>query len=339
MATATTSGFGILGTGMIAKVVADAIEAAPSIRLAAVASRTQAKAEAFVADREGTLPLEGLETLLACEAVDAICFAIPTVGKHVLVDKPFVSAQSVARMAGAVADAGLVFMDTTHFVHHPRKVAVQAATAARVGRPHALHAVFYETQVLRDSGRPLEHPLRSDPRALGSTGRSRLILHAGRSRVPSGRKARCSAPLPPARAIPRPWPSALQRSPELRGRPDGDLRCRIPDRSHGRQGQSLWRQLYGDKGVILLDAFVVNWTNSFVRQIPKVRTDYTHRTADRNPTSFDFVEIASEVPPQVLMVESFRAMAENGDGEARAAFAAATLATQSYLDAAYQSLA
>ena len=70
-------GFDIVGTGMIAGAIADAIEAAAGARLAAVSSRTQGRAEAFAAGRPGTRAVEGLAGLLSCDDVEAVYVAIP----------------------------------------------------------------------------------------------------------------------------------------------------------------------------------------------------------------------------------------------------------------------
>jgi hypothetical protein len=104
-----TFGFGIVGTGMIAGVIAEAIGKAKKARLTAVSSRQLANAENFAAKYSGT-PVEGVEALLARSDVDAVYVATPTVakekialaaiaaGKHVLVDKPFDGRASAARM-------------------------------------------------------------------------------------------------------------------------------------------------------------------------------------------------------------------------------------------------
>src|SRR5262249_41743375 len=94
-------------------------------------------------------------SLLARGDVEAVYVATPTVakeaialaaiagGKHVLVDKPFLSRASALRMTRAAAEKGVVFMDATHFVHHPRTAAVRAACAEKIGMPRSLSTAFY----------------------------------------------------------------------------------------------------------------------------------------------------------------------------------------------------
>ncbi len=338
---AESFGFGILGTGKIARVVAEAIAAASSAHLAAVSSRSQANAEAFAADFRGAEPLEGLEAMLALESVQAVYVAIPTAfkeaaalaaiaaGKHVLVDKPFVSAESVRRMTGAAAAAGLVFMDATHFVHHPRRDALRAAVAEKVGRPKALHTVFYSDTTDRNNIR-----MRPDMEPMGALGD--VGWYCMRSMVeylrPEGALARVSA--------------TCQRDPgtgavlhctglmEFEGGQSATFGCAFES---GTAADIF--SLYGQKGAILVDDFVVNWTNSFLRKLADVPTGFTHRKGTARPTGADFIETPSDTPQQVLMVENFQALARSGDAEARAAFARATEQTQSYLDAAWKALA
>src|SRR5260221_2981615 len=147
--------FGIVGTGMIAGVIADAIDKSANAKLIAVSGRSIDTAQSFVAKRKGVAAVQGLDDLLAREDVDSVYIAIPTApkeetalaaiatGKHVLVDKPFVSHGSVLRITDAAAAKGVAFMDATHFVHHPRTAAIQAAGVEKIGSPPSLNTKFY----------------------------------------------------------------------------------------------------------------------------------------------------------------------------------------------------
>src|SRR6516165_12019067 len=107
--------FGIVGTGMIAGVIADAINKSTNGKLIAVSSRQLETAQRFVSDRQGVAAVQGLEDLLARADLDAVYIGIPSAlkeqtalaaiaaGKHVLVDKPFVSHTSLTRMTNAAA--------------------------------------------------------------------------------------------------------------------------------------------------------------------------------------------------------------------------------------------
>ena len=337
----TGFGFGIVGTGMIAKVVADAIEAAANARLAAVSSRTKAKAEAFVAGRPGTQAVEGLSNLLAHDDVDAVYVAIPTVvkeevalaaiasGKHVLVDKPFMDARSVDRMAHAATAANLVFMDATHFVHHPRRDAIRAALAERTGRPRVLHSVFYTDRTERSNIRfdPALEPMG----ALGDLGWycMRAIVEYLQ---PQGAVVEVAA--------------SCQRDAEtgaaalvtgLFAFESGESASFGAGFQCGTTMNEL--SLVGDQGVITLDDFVMNWTNSFAFQTAEVPTGYIHRSGSMTPRDFSFVETPSRTPQQVLMVQNFADLAISGDRQTRADHVVATTTTQRYLDAVWAKIA
>jgi predicted dehydrogenase len=147
--------FGIVGTGMIAGIIADAIDKSANSKLIAVSGRKIDSAQSFVAKRQGVAAVQGIDDLLARADVDAVYIAIPTApeeeiaraviaaGKHVLVDKPFVNHASLLRMTDAAAAKGVAFMDATHFVHHPRTAAIQAAGAEKIDSPRSLNTKFY----------------------------------------------------------------------------------------------------------------------------------------------------------------------------------------------------
>ena len=94
--------FGIVGTGFIADVVADAIKQTET-SLVAVASRRHENARAFADKHGGMQVFESWGDLVACDGLDAVYVATPTSvreeicivaaqnKKHVLAEKPFAS--------------------------------------------------------------------------------------------------------------------------------------------------------------------------------------------------------------------------------------------------------
>lgn len=94
-------GWGILGTGAIARCFADNIRASRTGRLVAVGSRTQDSANRFVSAYPGVTPHGSYETLLTDPDVQAVYVCTPhpmhaewaikalRAGKHVLLEKPF----------------------------------------------------------------------------------------------------------------------------------------------------------------------------------------------------------------------------------------------------------
>ncbi len=146
--------FGIVGTGMIAGVVADALAKATNAKLTAVSSRRIENAQRFMARRQAVAAVEGIAGLLARD-IDAVYIATPTAakeeialaaiaaGKHVLVEKPFASQASLWRMTNACQAHGVAFMDETHFVHHPRTAAIRERSREQIGTPRSLNTTFY----------------------------------------------------------------------------------------------------------------------------------------------------------------------------------------------------
>jgi predicted dehydrogenase len=114
-----TRGFGIVGTGVIAAIHADAIAALPDVRLAAVTDVTAAAAAAFAA-AHGCPAEPDLGALLARRDVDVVCVCVPSglhaaigiqaakAGKHLVVEKPIdVSLEAADRLIDAARAAGV----------------------------------------------------------------------------------------------------------------------------------------------------------------------------------------------------------------------------------------
>ncbi len=337
----TSFGFGIVGTGMIAGEVADAIQQAGNARLAAVSSRALNRAQEFVAARAGARAVEGLEPLLARDDVDAVYVAIPTAlkeavalaaiaaGKHVLVDKPFMDAASVARMAKAASAAGLLFMDATHFVHHPRRAAVQSVADERIGKRLGLHCVFYGP--LDDRSDIRFDPALEPTGALGDLGWycMRAIVEYLR---PEGAVSECDLVLRRDGTT-----GAVTEAIGTLGFASGETMTFGSGFQCGTRLEDF--RLLGEKGALAMDDFVMNWTNSIGSQAAHVPTGYTIRTRSMTPEDFVFVETPSQTPQQVLMIENFVDLAASGEAEARASFANASIQTQSLLDAVWAAAA
>ncbi|WP_221032798.1 Gfo/Idh/MocA family protein [Actomonas aquatica] len=112
-------GFAIVGTGMIAGVHAQAINAVDGARLVGVVSRSPEKGPAFAAKHGAVALTSTVEEMVARPDVDAVCITTPSgahlepalvairAGKHVVVEKPIEATTaradkliSEARMAG-----------------------------------------------------------------------------------------------------------------------------------------------------------------------------------------------------------------------------------------------
>jgi UDP-N-acetyl-2-amino-2-deoxyglucuronate dehydrogenase len=114
-----TRGFGIVGTGVIAAMHADAIATLPGARLVAVTDVATGAATAFVAARGGVAEPD-LDALLARGDVDVVCVCVPSglhaeigvraakAGKHLVVEKPIdVTLEAADRLIEAAHTAGV----------------------------------------------------------------------------------------------------------------------------------------------------------------------------------------------------------------------------------------
>ena len=114
-----THGFGIVGTGVIAAIHADAIAMVPDARLAAVTDVAAGAAAAFAA-AHGCAAEPDLDALLARPDVDVVSVCVPSglhaeigvpaarAGKHLVVEKPIdVTLEAADRLIEAARAAGV----------------------------------------------------------------------------------------------------------------------------------------------------------------------------------------------------------------------------------------
>ena len=294
-------GFAIVGPGMIATVVADALAQAKNTGLRAASSRQLENAQKFVANRPGAEAVQGHEALLRRADIHAVYIATPTVakeaialaaiaaGKHVLVDKPFVNEASALRMTQAAAASNLLFMDATHFVHHPRTAAIQAAIADKIGSPRSLHTAFYFPFSDRDN-------IRFDPRQEPMTALGDMAWYSMRAIVeylrPEGRVTR-------AITIPDrdPHSNAIVRASRVVAFESGENSTFDVGYTAGTALMDL--QLVGTTGVIGMDDFVLDWTNSFAYKNPDIVCGYTHRIGMATRKEIAFISTPSATGQEV----------------------------------------
>lgn len=146
---------GVLGCSAIAgRSVIPAIRATAGLELAALGSRSAAKAE-DLAGRFGGAPC-GYEDLLARDDVDAVYVSLPVgmhfewgrrtleAGKHLLMEKTFCETHDQAvRLVRAAAERGLVAMEALMYVYHPLQQRVRELVAGgAVGQVRHVDACF-----------------------------------------------------------------------------------------------------------------------------------------------------------------------------------------------------
>ena len=182
--------WGILGCSRIARKNWLAIRNAESCTLAAVASRSAERAEAYVRDCQSAAPfaetpaaVAGYDTLLARDDVDAVYIPLPTgvrkewviraaeAGKHVLCEKPCgINATDVAEMIEACRANRVQFMDGVMFVHSRRFSALREVLDDGVTVGPLTRIVSHFTYGLPEEAREINIRTHSDFEPFGCLG-------------------------------------------------------------------------------------------------------------------------------------------------------------------------
>jgi xylose dehydrogenase (NAD/NADP) len=148
--------WGIIGTGMIAKVLADALNASDACELVAVGSRDLARAQAF-ADAKGAARAYGsYGDLFADPEVEIVYNSLPNslhcewttraaeAGKHILCEKPLAIDVGECERMFAAADAnGVKLMEAFMYRCHPQTANLREIVASgRLGELRLIHSTF-----------------------------------------------------------------------------------------------------------------------------------------------------------------------------------------------------
>lgn len=125
--------WGLLSTANINRRLIPAIRESQRGELTAVASRSQASAEAYAAEWEIPQAFGSYEAMLESDAVDAVYIGLPNHlhaewsikamqhGKHVLCEKPFaLTLDEVDEMTAVAQQTGLVLAEAFMYRHHPQ---------------------------------------------------------------------------------------------------------------------------------------------------------------------------------------------------------------------------
>ena len=140
--------FGIIGTGRITRRLVADLQSTEGVSVTAIASRTQDRADWFASQYGIAAAIQGYQSLLARDDVDAVYLSLPPslhaewcirsaeAGKAVLCEKPLaVSASEAVEIDNACRSAGVRWLDATGWVHHRRTAEMLAlARAGRLGK-------------------------------------------------------------------------------------------------------------------------------------------------------------------------------------------------------------
>ncbi|MEI6299838.1 MAG: Gfo/Idh/MocA family oxidoreductase [Betaproteobacteria bacterium] len=161
------AGWGILGTGTVAREFAAGLGHIPAARLVAVGSRDLATAQAFAAFSGAVRAHGSYEALVADPAVDVVYIATPHVfhhqhcllalqaGKAVLCEKPFASDAGEAREVAALAKQKNLFCMEAMWMHFvpAMRYAIDRVATGDLGPARMLMADFGVPTVVERGGR------------------------------------------------------------------------------------------------------------------------------------------------------------------------------------------
>jgi 1,5-anhydro-D-fructose reductase (1,5-anhydro-D-mannitol-forming) len=157
VAPASPIGWGFVGTGLVARQMAEAVALDPGSTLRGVTSRDAARGAVFAAEAgraPGARVTSTVADLVADDSVEVVYVASPNAlheeqvltavaaGKHVLCEKPMaMSADECRGMIAAAADAGVVLRVGFHYRHHAAMSQMRRAIADdEIGTPTTAEA-------------------------------------------------------------------------------------------------------------------------------------------------------------------------------------------------------
>jgi predicted dehydrogenase len=332
--------FGFVGSGFIAGVIASAIQQVAGVVVTAVASRNPANATALAARFGIPHVFDHWQALVASAAVDAVYVATPTSvreeiciaaaqqGKHVLGDKPFLSHESIQRITAACRANRVAFMDATHFVHHPRTQQIKRELSGRIGRVLALNTAFFFPV---DRSQP---NIRLDPQQepMGAIGD--MAWYNMRAVVEYLQPA--GAPVQVQSALHREAASgAVIRGAGMLAFADG--RTATWNAGYDVGNLIMTAELMGERGLISLDDFVLDWESSLSTTQPPYTDRFIQRSGPIRPDAFETVLSPVGVPQSQHMIAHFLTLAHDPTGPAVAASIQASEQTQHLVDRIWHS--
>ncbi|GJM41951.1 MAG: oxidoreductase [Ardenticatenaceae bacterium] len=148
--------WGLLSTANINRRLIPAIRASARGELVAVASRSQASAQAYADQWDIPQAFGSYEAMLASDAVDAVYISLPNhlhaewsikamqQGKHVLCEKPFaLTLGEVDEMIAVSQQTGCILTEAFMYRHHPQtKIVGEMVQNGRLGRITLVRSVF-----------------------------------------------------------------------------------------------------------------------------------------------------------------------------------------------------
>ena len=328
-------GIGIVSTGRIARMHAQALRMTDKAKLVAVSSRKLETATAFTGEFGGA-PVEGVKALLTTPGVEAVYIASPTgakedialeairAGKHVWIEKPLISESSAERLSTAAEHAGVAIMDATHFTHNPRTERIREQLSEEVGTPLSMHTSFFanvgdRSNIRFDAALEPQGALgdlgwycaRAAVEYLGDRGAPRRVAAAGT------------------------WADqALVAVSALLVWSDGKRMTMDCGFIGGAFAQDL--TIMGTEGSLHMDDFIHDWEKGRIQEMrPQFPSGYRVKKGRSEPEATRFQPTPSEKSHVIHLIENFARLAADPRSNGNKAARRRMIATQSILDAVF----
>ncbi len=329
---------GIIGAGGIADVMMGAFKLATNVEVSAVTSRRLETATMFADKHNISEVYPSWQEMILSKNIDAIyvatpsnikeeiCIAAAGLGKHILAEKPFVSFSSLEKITNACRSNSVAFLDGTHFVHNPRTKQIKDNMASEIGSPKVVRSTFYYP--LEDTSNIRFDVFKEPLTSVGDLGWYNIraivefldpeteILNVKASREVDNETG------------------AIVRAGGIITYKDGktstfdfgfDLGVCLMD-----------LDIIGDRGLIRLDDFVLDWKSGLGFDNKEHVLGYSLRQGMEEPKDWTYMPVQSEKPQAVIMIENFAKMATDPSGNEAIASINASLKTQKILDAVFE---
>jgi len=326
---------GIVGSGMIAGVIANAVKQIGNIDLSAVASRRPESAKTFANEHGITTIFNTWQEMLSSANIDAVYIATPTVSKeeiaffgaehkkHLLVDKPFADFASVKRMTEAAKTNGVTFMDATHFSNNPRTRQIRDDMEKSIGPAQVVRTSFFFP--LMDRANIRFNPEKEPTGAVGDMAWYSMRAIAEYLQPKAAIKTVAGGIVRDEKT------GAVVRGSGLIVFEDG--KSSTFDFGYNAGVCLMDLDILGHDGMFSLDDFVLDWKNGFAFDNQEHVNGYTKRTGMAQPNDFEFVAADAEEPQAVSMLRNFAKITAEPQSVSAQHAVAASLKTQELLDA------
>lgn len=331
---------GIVGAGGIANNCAKLIKTSSCLQLQGICSRRIESASDFASKYDIPIVFKHWQEMADCQDIDLVYIAIPTslketiavgmaeAGKHIIVEKPFISSDSVKRIVDNCRKSNVSFMDATHFTHHPRTHFLNEHINEEIGVLQSMNVNFFiplqDKQNIRYNEKMEPHGAIAD-----------LGWYCMRAVVEFNPQA---SEIKTASVCPRidvETGSIVGASSHLVFDNNTSLTWQV---GYDVGACLMDCDLYGNKGAIQLNDYVQNWTNSIEFNAVNTPTAYVKKTGLMTPNEFVFHEFESPKSQALLMFESVAKMIKENTVDLFEQHASRTLKTQSFLDVVADSL-